>query len=609
MPAAPPDPALEALLEHLRAHRGADFTGYKRPSLTRLIQRRMSAVGIDDYATYQDHLEVDPAEFASLFDSLLINVTSFFRDPDTWRELQAHVLPGLLANLEPDAPLRVWTTACASGEEAYTVAIVLAELLGVEGFIERVKIYATDVDEDALATARAGRFRAEALSEVPRELVERYFEGDGTTRTFRADLRASLIFGRHDLIQDAPISRAHLITCRNVLMYFNHETQARVLERLSFALQEGGVLLLGRAEMLVTHPELFAPLDLTNRVFTRRNGPRRGRPRPALLPSADEQALHRVAQVAFVHAPEPQFALDVDNRLALVNASAVRDLGLTRESIGLPFQDLAISYTPIELRGPIEQARVEQRALTLSEVAYERRGELVWYDVQIVPLSEGDGLLGVQVTFLDVTRYHRLAEELEHATRELGTAYEELQTSSEELETTNEELQSAVEELETTNEELQSTNEELETMNEELQSTNEELQTLNDELRERTSEVNQVNAFLESILMGLRGGVVVVDRDLVVRVWNARAEEMWGLRAHEAQGQHFLNLDVGLPVDALRETFRRVLSGDDDAVQVRVPAVNRLGRRVLCTISCSPMRDSAGGLSGAILVMEEEVSP
>jgi two-component system CheB/CheR fusion protein len=609
MPAAPPDPAFEQLLEHLRTHRNADFTGYKRPSLMRLVDRRMAMVGIAGYSAYQDHLEVDPGEFSQLFDSLLINVTSFFRDGQPWERLRDQVLPELLERLGPDAPVRVWSAACASGEEAYTLAIVLAELLGPEQFVQRVKIYATDVDEDALSTARAARYPRAALDGVDPVLVERYFDSEGSTLVFRQDLRPCVIFGRHDLIQDAPISRVGLLTCRNALMYFNHETQARVLSRFAFALQDEGVLLLGKAEMLVTHGELFTPVDLQNRVFAKRAQTRPPRLRAVPNPVRPDDTATLVAQVAFVHAPEPQFALNADGRLALVNEAAVRHLGLGRDDVGRPFQDLAISFRPVELRGPIAQARSEQRAMEVKDVPLVRDGEPAWYDVQVVPLTEGDGFVGVQVTFLDCTRFHQLRGELDTAQQALETAYEELQSSTEELETTNEELQSAVEELETTNEELQSTNEELETMNEELQSTNEELQTVNDELRERTGEINQVNAFLESILAGLGGGVVVVDRDLVIRVWNERAEAMWGLRGYEANGRHLLNLDVGLPVDGLREPLRSVMMQDSPTQQVRLPAVNRLGRDVVVTVACSPLR-GADGVDGAVLVMEEEsVSP
>jgi two-component system CheB/CheR fusion protein len=210
----------------------------------------------------------------------------------------------------------------------------------------------------------------------------------------------------------------------------------------------------------------------------------------------------------------------------------------------------------------------------------------------------------VVLTFTDVTSHRRLQRELEESHQELETAYEELQSTNEELETTNEELQSTVEELETTNEELQSTNEELETMNEELQSTNEELQTMNDELRTRGDELNSSNAFLHSILTSLEGGVAVVDRELRVLAWNEAAEELWGMREQEVRGQHFLNLDIGLPVDGLRTALRKCIAGESGS-GLTLEAVNRRGKPIRCQVTCTPLRGPTDEMQGAILLMQE----
>jgi two-component system CheB/CheR fusion protein len=245
--------------------------------------------------------------------------------------------------------------------------------------------------------------------------------------------------------------------------------------------------------------------------------------------------------------------------------------------------------------------------VTLSNVEWQTTRELIYLDVQITPLIDpSDNILGVSVSFTDVTRYKRLQEELEHSNQELEMAYEELQSTNEELETTNEELQSSNEELETTNEELQSTNEELETMNEELQSTNEELQTVNEELQRRSEELNQSNAFLESILRSLKGGVVVVDRDLRVQIWNHKAEDLWGVRPEEASGQNFLNLDIGLPVEMLCQPIRDCLFGlSEGAIDLMLTSVNRRGRSMKCYVTCTPLVTSAGAIQGVILLMEE----
>ncbi len=601
------DPDFEELLVFLRDSRGVDFTGYKRASLRRLVARRMHSVGVPEVSAYLDQLEADPAEVRSLFDSLFINVTSFFRDAAAWQSLRETFLPQLVQALGPEQPLRAWSAACATGEEAYTLAVMLHEVLGDEAFRTRVKVYATDVDEPALTVARAGRYSRRSLEGLSDAQVENYFTHDGDMLVFRQDLRQNLIFGRHDLLADAPISRISLLVCRNVLMYFTGETQARILERFAFALHDDGLLLLGKAEMLLTHSDLFSPVDLPHRIF--RGAPRRSRPRLTTFAAneARNSANRDVTEAAFLNSPDAQIVLDADTRVALVNDSAARDLGVTRADVGRSFTELELSFRPLELRGLLATALEEDRAVEVQDVRWPRRGERDrFYDVQIAPLRGDATSLGVRISFAEVTRYHDLTGELTKAHAELQQAYEELQSSSEELETTNEELQSAIEELETTNEELQSTNEELETMNEELQSTNEELQTVNDELRERTGEVGEVNAFLESVLSGLRTAVAVVDPDLKVLVWNARAERMWGLRAFEVEGERLSTLTGGVPVEALLASVASVLRGgtEPDGGSSTV-ATNRFGQQVVVSLAGSPLLDRAGQLRGAILTMDE----
>src|SRR3954471_2692138 len=270
---APQDPAFEALLEFIKRTRGVDFTGYKRTSLERRFRRRMEVVACESYGDYLDYLEVNPQEFEQLFETLLINVTEFFRDPAAWEHLRDEVLPKLLADKTGDGPVRVWSAGCASGQEAYTCAIVLAELMGLEAYRERVKIYATDIDEDALSQGRLAVYPAKELESVPPELREKYFERADQRIAFRKDLRRTVIFGRNNLVQDAPISRLDLLVCRNTLMYFNAETQARVLRHFHFALHEPGVLMLGKSEMMISHRDLFAVLDLKKRIFGKRLRP------------------------------------------------------------------------------------------------------------------------------------------------------------------------------------------------------------------------------------------------------------------------------------------------------------------------------------------------
>src|SRR4051812_4754437 len=217
----------------------------------------MQAVGAKTYAEFAQLLEQNAAEFDHLCNTVLINVTAFFRDGVPWEALSNMIVPRILEAKAPEEPIRVWSAGCASGEEAYTLAIVLAEALGTDAFRSRVKIYATDVDEQALTFARHATYDAKQLEGVPPSLVEKYFERQDGRYVFRKDLRRLVIFGRNDLVQDAPISRIDLLVCRNTLMYFNAATQAKILARFHFALSDAGYLFLGRAETLLAHSESF----------------------------------------------------------------------------------------------------------------------------------------------------------------------------------------------------------------------------------------------------------------------------------------------------------------------------------------------------------------
>jgi two-component system, chemotaxis family, CheB/CheR fusion protein len=607
------DDAFEALLEYLKRSRGFDFTGYKRASLRRRLTRRMQVQQIDSCGDYLDYLEVHPEEFGLLFNTILINVTAFFRDAPAWAFLASEIIPQLISGKLPGAPIRVWSAGCASGEEAYTMAIILAEALGWDEFRHRVKIYATDVDEHALAQARQAIYDAKAVKAVPPELLDKYFERVGPHYVFRADLRRAMIFGRHDLIQDAPIPRLDLVMCRNILMYFNAEVQARVLARFHFALNDQGFLFLGRAEMLLTHTSLFTPMNLKHRIFTKVSNPQLRERLLVLAQAGSSEANNHVVRhvrlrdIAFDVSEVGQIVLDLDGNVVLVNEQARVFFGLHRRDLGRPFHDLELSYRPLELRSRIEQAYVTRRPVRLINV--ERTlptQETQFFDIAIVPLIDSEAnVLGTSINFQDVTRPNRLQAELEKSKQELETAYEELQSTNEELETTNEELQSTVEELETTNEELQSTNEELETMNEQLQSSNEEMQAINIEFCRRTDEANRANSFLGSILSSLHHVAMVLDREFNILMWNERASDLWGLRAEEVRGRSILGLDIGLPVEQLHAPIRAVLSGESAQRQIILNAMTRRGRSIQCRLTCTRLMGPGEGIDGTILLMEE----
>ncbi|WP_216893732.1 CheR family methyltransferase [Nocardia alni] len=605
------DQALEELLIFIRDSRGFDFTGYKRSSLARRIRKRMHEVGVTGYLDYRDRLESDAEEFRYLFNTILINVTSFFRDIEAWQHLQSEVVQNLTA---PDASneIRIWSAGCSSGEEAYSLAIVFAEELGIDECVRRVKIYGTDVDEEALQDARSGLYSARALEPLPEELRNRYFEPNGDKFLFRSDLRRRVIFGRHDITRDAPISRLDLLICRNALMYFNVEAQSQILDRFHFALREGGYLFLGKAEMLLSAGSRFEVTNMRQRMFRRRIGDS-VTPHPVSVPRLDVQLgpevqdvvkRRQLSKLALEAAPFAMLGIDTEGKVTVVNSQMRSAFGLNQHDVGRPLSDLEISYRPTELRSLIDRALAEHRTIRVGGV--ERRagpGDTQFFDVSVQPLWAADSSpAGMMVNFIDTTVAIRLALEVKVKREQLETAYEELQSTNEELETTNEELQSSIEELETTNEELQSTNEELETTNEELQSGNEELETMNEEMRIRTGELDETRTFLEGVLSSIGAGIVVLDGDLCVRSWSRGAEELWGLRAEEVSQQPFFSLDFGLPTDGLMEVLQASLDSGRRAGPVDVPAINRIGRSIVCAVTCSPL---TGTRDGMVMLMED----
>ena len=599
------------LLEYLRVTRGFDFSSYKQTSLMRRVEKRMQAVQVQTFTEYLDYLQVHQDEFSLLFNTVLINVTGFFRDPEAWVHVRDEVLPAILQRTPDREQIRVWSTGCASGEEAYTLAILFAEAMGAEKFRERVKLYATDLDEQALQESRQASYTADDLKDVDPILIEKYFEKNDSRYTFDRDLRRAIIFGKHDLLSDAPISRVDLISCRNTLMYFNAEAQEKILARFHFALNEGGFLFLGKAETMLTHGNVFEPLSMKNRIFVR-NGPVNHRARLLTMGqrhkaenSGEDGHKNRLRELAFDLSPVPQIVVASNGIVSLINERARSRFGLSPGDVGRPLQDLDISYKPLELRSLIDQVHNQRRPLTTPEIPWTlSSGEVCYLDIQVSPLLDGFSHRTTSITFTDVTDFKRLQDELLHFNQELETAYEELQSTNEELQTTNEELQSTVEELETTNEELHSTNEELETMNEELQSANEELESMNEELRRTGQELNVSNAFLKSVLSSLKAGVIVVGSDLEVLAWNERARDMWGLNAEEVKGKHVLNLDIGLPIETLRAPIRRVLTEGDTVPEFEMDAINRRGKGMRCRVGFAPLRGTDSAPIGAIISVE-----
>ncbi len=552
--------ALRAFLEQLRARSGIDFNGYKMPTIMRRLQRRMLATGSARLADYIRFLGSHPDEYQRLISSFLIKVTEFFRDADLFAHLRDRVLPGLIADARlNDNELRLWSAGCATGEEAYSLAILVADVLGDELAQFNVRIFATDLDNDAITFARRGIYPAGALVNLPPEMIERYFTRLNGDFEVKKQIRALTIFGQHDLGQRAPFPRIDLELCRNVLIYFTPQLQERALQLFTFSIRDGGYLVLGKSETNNPLAEYFFLEDARLKVYRRQGKrtlfpPSHYRDMPAVPPlrlvsggtaGGDARALRLVQGAAPLVAPRsarekfeglllnlPLGIVVVDRRydIQAINGAARRLFGVHSAAIGEDFLHLAQTVPPAPLRAAIDAAfRGEAPMIGAEIVATEvATGESRSFEIACYPQKVGDGTEAVDSALLTVqdvteraqgrraleeivahqraeteratTLMKRLAEanrQLLDANQDLSRGNFNLRSVNEEFLVANEEAQAATEEIETLNEELQATNEELETLNEELQATVEELNTTNDDLQARTAELQDTAVSLE----------------------------------------------------------------------------------------------------------------
>jgi two-component system, chemotaxis family, CheB/CheR fusion protein len=543
--------ALRAFLEQLRARSGIDFNGYKTPTIMRRLQRRMIATNCARLTDYIRFLKGNPDEYQRLVSSFLIKVTEFFRDADLFVYLRERILPDLIAEArQRDHELRFWSAGCATGEEAYSLAILLCDVLGDELADFTVRIFATDLDNDAIAFARRGIYPAAALVNLPPELAEQYFTRLNGEYEVKKQIRALTVFGQHDLGQRAPFPRIDLELCRNVLIYFTPELQKRALQLFTFSLRDGGYLVLGKSETTSPFMEYFT-LEHPHLKVYRRQGdrtlfpPSRYRDIPASAPSvpftgpratigAEQGRIQRETQRTRIAREKfeslllglPIGVVVVDRRydIQAINSAARRLFGIHSAAIGEDVLHLTRSIPPAPLRAAIDAALRGEMPVTGEELAATEMatGEVRFLELACYPQKLGDGPAPVDaalVTVADVTEkvqqrraleetvarqraeterleilMKRLAEanrQLLDANQDLSNSNVEMRSANEEFLVANEEAQAATEEIETLNEELQATNEELETLNEELQATVEELNTTNDDLQARTAELQE----------------------------------------------------------------------------------------------------------------------
>ena len=621
---------LEEILRKIRETRNFDFRNYKRPTLLRRIQRRMQDRGKRTVREYGTLLDRDAAEFDALLGSMFIKVTSFFRDPEVWQELSSKAIPQMLSEKRPGEEIRVWSAGCATGEEAFSAAIVLAEAMGPSFGNQDVKIFGTDVDEKAIAHARKGQYARDQVESVSKKALAEWFIEEGDGYAVRKELRRSVIFGINNLVSDAPISRLDLLICRNVFIYLDAALQKRVLSRFHYALRQHGILMLGKSELIPFAARIYEPIDLARRIY-RKDGRRDSAVSQERLVGLLEQEsvardidqeTEQVGSIDQFHRevlqslPLPVIATTLDGSVMLWNGAAARlwnrreteTTGKKLAALSLPglAGDLLIEKTAAVREGRPERERGDG----VLARAPEPNG--IHLSVEVSPLRDATGEnAGLVYLVHDVTSVRRMESELRQANQERQTAYEELQTvneemqsSNEELETTNEELQSANEELQTTNEELQSTNEELETTNEELQSTNAELDATNRELAHRTEEMNKLAFNQRVIIRSLSAALIVLDGSGKIIVWNLAAERLLGLTEGEAVGQvlwtlHIPALNRGV-LAKVSKALAQNLGTRSEELDYELPN-GGLGKATLAAV---PIVDGGAPL-GAVLMLED----
>ncbi len=616
---------VETILERIRETRNFDFRNYKRATLHRRIARRMADRHARTPADYLKLLEKDPHELDTLISSMLIKVTSFFRDRELWDELAQRIIPALLAGKQSGDEVRIWSAGCSTGEEAFSLAILVAEAIGPAFPSYNVKIFGTDVDERAVSAARRGIFKVEQVKSLPSAVLERWFTRTADGYAVKQDLRRLVVFGANNLVSDAPISRLDLLVCRNVFIYLDAALQRRVLSRFHYALAPGGLLVLGKAELIPFAGKMFEQVDLPLRIYRRDGRRAAGTLFPAPEPAArtapgrgreDNARATGHAAAALEALPGPQIATDLDGVVTVWNAAATRIWGVAREdalgtslgALGLP--GLSTDET-LAKAGQVREGKRER--ITIETVVAPRGQPPVTLAVEILPARDrGDAaIVGVVFSATDVTatrlletEVRRVNQELKASSGKLQRFIEDLRASNEELETTNEELQSANEELQTTNEELQSTNEEMETTNEELQSANAELDATNRELAHRTQEMHLMSLYQRTIVRSLSAGTLVIDPDGKITSWNLAAERLLGLPESEAIGQTVWTLRIPAIGRALIGKIRRALAERrafrDEAVAYELPGGGE-GRAIVAAV---PLLDGERSL-GAVILFED----
>ncbi len=562
--------ALEKILALMRGRTGHDFSAYKKNTLNRRIERRMGIHQIGKIAAYVGFLDDNPEELDLLFKELLIGVTGFFRDPHVWELLRDKALPKLLSN-HPTRLLRAWVPGCSTGEEAYTLAIVFREVVGSlnAGGNFKLKIFATDLDRDAIAKARQGVFSEKISEDLTPEQLRHYFtKVDGGYRV-NSEIREMVIFSPHSVILDPPFTKLDILSCRNLLIYLAPEMQKKLFPIFHYSLRSGGMMVLGNAETIGHFTGLFATVSGKSRVYQRLDTPVRidavefpSSFAPGAAIASDAAAAHIPCQNLQTQAEQllirrfapPSVLVDGTGNIIHISGKTGKYLEPAAGKANLNIFAMAREGLRHELASAFQQALRQSDPVTIRGLKIGTNGGCQHADVTVAHLEESEPLAGlVIIVFHDMpaplemksparaargaAKHPRLAE-LE---MELRQTREELRSTREQMQTTQEELRSANEELQSTNEEMQSTNEELTTSKEEMQSLNEELQTVNAELQGRLDEISISNNDMRNLLNSTEVATLFLDKELQIRRFTTQATKIIKL----------IPGDVGRPVSDL----------------------------------------------------------
>jgi two-component system CheB/CheR fusion protein len=552
--------ALQDILLQLRAGTGHDFKHYKRATVLRRIERRLQVTAQPDLAAYYDYLQSHPEETKALLGDMLIGVTNFFRDREAFEALERDVIPNLFKSLQDSLPhrdeVRVWSAGCSTGEEAYSLAILLTEQLDLVTSPAKLQVFATDIDDRAIAHGRNGVYPEAIVTDVPPTRMRQYFTLENQHYRVRKEVREKVLFAKHSLLLDPPFSQIDLIVCRNLLIYLDREVQRDIMQMFHFALRPGGYLFLGTSESADGCLDLFTPVDKRNRIFRAKNlstdvrrapaMPRGGYTRTSVTTSPEEIVVTRKVSFADIHlralekAAPPSIIVDAKANILHMSEGAGRFLRYVAGEISRNLLTLVHPDLRLEIRTTLFQVQQggiavtsrtvrvgrEQRKFLVDLTGYPYQDEetdneyvLVIFDEREV---ESHGLLDAVANQTENLMLGILENELQRTKSHLQETIEQSEVSSEELKASNEEMQAI-------NEELRSATEELETSKEELQSINEELLTVNYELKTKVEETDKINDYLTNLIASTDIATVFVDRNMRIRWFTPRATEIFSM--------------------------------------------------------------------------------